>query len=110
MAIHHVDHQLERSTFGRVATDDNRCSISNFEDRIITWSERTDPLGIDVAVEEFIVSVLIDVEHRLGHRDIDSLAETGALTPEQGSKNRSRRLERCVGIGMGPGIVRVRPS
>ena len=77
------------------------------DDEVVAGSEAADPARVDVAVVELVVEVLVDVEHRLGHRDVDPAADAGLLATVQRGEDRRRRLERGVHVGVAERVVGV---
>ena len=99
-ATHRRDEEVERAALGGVAAHDQRLAVGDLHHDVVAGSERTDPLRVDVAVPQRIVEVLVDVEHRLGHRHVDQLPTPGALALEQRGDDRRTRLHARVDVGV----------
>ena len=97
--------ELERAPFGRMPTDEHRLAVGDVDHPIVTGPEAADPARIVVAVPQGVVQVLVDVEHRLGHRHVDPLADACAVSLVERGDDRRRRLESGVHVTMAVGIL-----
>ena len=83
----------ERTPFGRVPADHHHLAVGCRENGVVARSERTDPIGRDLPVPQVVVDMLVDVEHRLGHRNFHLLAAPGALAVIQRGEDRTGRFQ-----------------
>ena len=98
---------VERAPLGRVATDDDRLAVARREHRVVAGPEAADPRRVDRAFPQVVVHVLVHVQHRLRHRDVDVVAAAGAPTLHQRSQDAAGALERGVHVGIAVRIVAV---
>ncbi len=102
--------EIERAAFGRVARHHERLTVGDRQHEIVAGTEAPDPLRIVVAFPQGVVQVLVDVEHRLGHRDVEPLTTARTLALVQGGDDRGGRLDGRVDVGVTVRILRQRPT
>ena len=99
--------EVERLVLRRVPADHHHLAVGGGEHRVVHRPEAADlPLRHGV-VPQVVVGVLVDVQHRLGHRDVDAVTAAGALPLVQRSEDGGAALQRRVDVGVAVRVVGV---
>ena len=102
-----VEEHRERAALGRVPADDDAVAVGEGEHDVVAGTEVADRLRVLGAVPQLAVEVVVDEEHRLGHRDVDDLPGARRVALVEGGEDGDRQLHAGVRVGVAQRVVGV---